>query len=58
MIRIKIKKLQISWGRPGGAGAPQLTRTGDERASPLVTGFWVVKEKWAKIMLPYPSRDE
>ena len=27
-----------------GAGAPQLTRTGDERASPLVTGLWVVKE--------------
>ena len=27
-----------------GAGAPQLTRTGDEQASLLITGLWVVKE--------------
>ena len=28
-----------------GAGAPQLTRTEDKQASPLVSGLWVVKEK-------------
>ena len=36
-----------------GAGAPQLTRTGDEQASLLIAGLWVVKEK-PELNLPYP----